>query len=107
MSHLTIRERRALADIERRVTAEDPEFARALARPLPGREHSGHLRRIAGYGLLLAAGAALVLASVAAHGVGAVLAVVLLVGVVPSCLWLAAEAFARRRRTRRRPRRSR
>ncbi|MET9615789.1 DUF3040 domain-containing protein [Kitasatospora indigofera] len=101
MSHLSIHERRALAGIERRLTAEDPEFARALAPPVPGCDQAHHRRKAAGSVLLVAVGAALFLAALAAHGVGALLAVALLVGVVPGCLWYAAEAFERRRRSRR------
>ncbi|MFE3110136.1 DUF3040 domain-containing protein [Kitasatospora indigofera] len=100
MSHLSIRERRALAGIERRLTAEDPEFARALAPPVPGAEQAHHHRPVAGSVLLVAVGAALLLAALAAHGVGALLALTLLVGLVPGCLWFAAEVFERRRRSR-------
>ncbi|WP_329500568.1 DUF3040 domain-containing protein [Kitasatospora herbaricolor] len=101
MSHLSIRERRALAGIERRLTEEDPEFARALAPPMPRGERARRPGQAAGYVLLLAVGAALFLVALAGHGVGALLAVALLVGVVPGCLWLVAEAFERRRRSRR------
>ncbi|MCX5215270.1 DUF3040 domain-containing protein [Kitasatospora sp. NBC_00240] len=101
MSHLSIRERRALADIERRLTEEDPEFARTLVPPMPGRDRARHPGQAAGFVLLVALSAVLLLVAVAAHGVGALLAVSLLVGAVPGCLWLAAEAFERRRRSRR------
>ncbi|GGV35076.1 hypothetical protein GCM10010495_60030 [Kitasatospora herbaricolor] len=98
MSHLSIHERRALAGIERGLTKEDPEFARALSQRMPEGGPARHRRQAAGYVLLVVAGAALFLAALAVHGVGAVLAVVLLVGVGPSCLWSAAEAFERHRR---------
>ncbi|MFF1875309.1 DUF3040 domain-containing protein [Streptomyces sp. CB03911] len=101
MSHLSIHERRALAGIERRLKDEDPDLARALAAPVPGGDQAHHRRQAAGSVLLVAVGAALLLAALAAHGVGALLAVTLLVGVVPGCLWFAAEAFERRRRSRR------